>query len=73
MAKRHASKGNALVFLPSEAKLNWENDKNQSPDTTYQKRRKNCNSKEVAKITKGKYGRNLSQQTDESEHSTTGL
>jgi len=54
MSKRHP--GKALVYLPSNAKLNFENDVMEPPKVKYEKRRAAFDKDTVKKIVRGKYG-----------------
>ena len=55
-------KPRTLVYLPADAKLNFENNTQTPPNTQYDKRQKTFDQESIKKVVGGKYGRQSRNQ-----------
>ena len=73
--KREEQSGNRryLVFLPADARLNFDIKEGDVPQTEYNDRSVDCGRDNVANIVRGTYGRNREQQLEHISSSSPGL
>jgi hypothetical protein len=56
--KEKTPKPRTLVYLPADAKLNFENNTQDPPNTKYDNRKKIFDEESIKKVVGGLYGRN---------------